>query len=57
MKKISKAIVLFLMILSLTLLSSCKGKGNDDKDKDGDTPKLPGINTEGGVELPIIPYE
>ena len=56
MKKISRAIILFLMILSLALLSSCKGKGNDDN-KNDDTPKNPGINTEGGVELPIIPYE
>ena len=60
MKKLSKALIAFTLTLSLVLLSSCgkDDKGNDDEGVNGGKPVLPPIiNTEGGVEGPIIPYD
>ena len=55
MKRFSKAIVILLITLSLVLLASC---GKKDKDN-GNQGSFPGgnINTEGGLEGPIIPWD
>ena len=57
MKKISRALIIFLMVFALSMLASCGKDKDKNKEKEDDIPKLPGINTEGGVETPIIPYE
>lgn len=58
MKRFSKSIVAFLMIISLVLLASC-GKNDKDNKDDGNNGSFPGgnINTEGGLEGPIIPWD
>ena len=58
MKKISKAIIVVLMILSLTMLASCgknkdDGKNNDDGDTSTGYPSLPG---GGKGQTPFVPY-
>ena len=54
MKKLSKALIALLLMLSLTLLVSC---GNDDDDDDAD---VPGTSEEGGsqdvTKGPFIKY-
>jgi major membrane immunogen (membrane-anchored lipoprotein) len=58
MKRFSKSIVAFLMIISLVLLASC-GKNDKDNKDDDNNGSFPGgnINTEGGLEGPIIPWD
>ena len=58
MKRFSKSVIAFLMIVSLTLLASCD-KENDNKENNngGNNSGFSGdINTEGGLEGPIIPW-
>ena len=56
MKRFSKAIVVFLMILSLVALASC-GKKNNGNNNGGNNTPSGSINTEGGLEGPIIPWD
>lgn len=54
MKKLSKALIAFLLMLSLTLLVSC-GNDDDDDSDDKDPPIVnPGDQEE--IEGPIINY-
>ena len=55
MKKFSRILLLAVMVLSIALLSSCKGNNKNNKDDD-DIPKLPGTDYSEGVETPIRPY-
>jgi len=58
MKRFSKAIVVLLIMLSLVLLASC-GKKDKNNNNNGNQGTFPGgdINTEGGLEGPIIPWD
>ena len=58
MKKISKAIIVALMILSLTLLASCgKNKDNDKNNKDdGSSTGYPSLPGGGKGQTPFVPY-
>ena len=56
MKKLSKALLALLLMLSLTLLVSCGKSGDDDEDDGG----VPPINLPGDQEStqgPILPYD
>ena len=59
MKRFSKTIVVLLITLSLVLLASCGKKDKDNGNSNGNQGTFPGgnINTEGGLEGPIIPWD
>ena len=54
MKKLSKALIALLLMLSLTLLVSC-GDDDDDED-DGNDPEIIEPGDMEGVDGPIVPY-
>ena len=56
MKRFSKAIAILLITLSLVLLASCGKKDKGNNDNQGGFPGG-NINTEGGLEGPIIPWD
>ena len=59
MKRFSKSVIAFLLIASLVLLASCgkKDKGNENNNGGNEGGFMGDINTEGGLEGPIIPWD